>query len=169
MNKRAWMAALLLSLALAPELRAASVGEKAAVFELSGMDGKKTVVNGLKGEVTFLNFWASWCGPCAVEFPALNELAREYKDKGVKVVAVSIDTDRPAADRFLSRFGKDGLNLKPLFDPESKVVEMYGARAMPTSYIIDQKGVIRFIHVGFRPDDTEKWRKEVNDLLKEKK
>jgi thiol-disulfide isomerase/thioredoxin len=167
--KLRFVALIMASLLTMPTVYAASVGEKGPAVELTDAEGKKAVVNGLKGEVTLVNFWASWCGPCALEFPALNELAADYTGKDFKVLAITVDTDRAAADEFLARFKKEGLKLNVLYDPESKSIDAYGARAMPTSFIIDQKGIIRYIHVGFRPDDPEKWRKEVDELLKEKK
>ena len=171
MKRGLWIALFLLSVThFTPSAQATAVGEKAPIFELSGTDGKSAVVNGVGGSVTVVNFWASWCGPCAIEFPSLNRLAADYKGKNVNIVATSVDTNRGAADHFLTNQAKTGgLALTVLFDPESKALDSYGARAMPTSYIVDRRGVVRFIHVGFREDDPERWRKEIDQLLSETK
>lgn len=145
--------------------RAAGVNEKAPAFSLLGSAGSPVALKGGEGHVTLVNFWASWCGPCAIEFPNLNKLAAEYKAKGVQVDAINIDRDRPSADKFLTRYAKDGVSLNVLFDPKARVASAYGAKAMPSSYIVDGKGVIRFTHVGFHPEDPATWRKEIDSLL----
>ncbi len=144
---------------------ATSVNDKAPTFQISDLSGTKGGLKAGQGGVTLVNFWASWCGPCAVEFPNLNKLAGDYKAKGVRVLAINIDKDRPSADRFLTRYAKEGTALTVLLDPTSKTAEAYGTKAMPTTYIVDAKGVVRFVHVGFRADDPDQWRKEIDSLL----
>lgn len=143
----------------------AGVNDKAPAFQLQSTAGSKVAFKGGDGHVTLVNFWASWCGPCAIEFPNLNQLAAEYKTKGVQIDAINIDKDRPSADKFLNRYAKDGVNLTVLLDPSAKVAAAYGAKAMPSSYIVDGKGVVRFTHVGFHADDPATWRKEIDSLL----
>ena len=158
-------ASILLGLVAAGSANAAGINDKAPVFTLSSSAGSPVALKGGDGHVTLVNFWASWCGPCAIEFPNLNKLASEYKAKGLQIDAINIDRDRPSADKFLNRFAKEGLSLNVLFDPKARVAAAYGARALPSSYIVDSKGVIRFTHVGFRPDDPATWRREIDSLL----
>jgi cytochrome c biogenesis protein CcmG/thiol:disulfide interchange protein DsbE len=166
--RAAVVAALLASISVG-SAQATAVHDKAPTFQLDSVGGGKAGLKSPAGDVTVVNFWASWCGPCAIEFPNLNKLAAEYKDKGLKIFAINIDTDQPSADRFLTRYAKDGLTLTVLLDPKAKTAGAYAAKAMPSSYIVDGKGVVRFVHVGFKPDDPAQWRKEIDSLLSESK
>lgn len=162
---RAAVVSAAVALLLTPRADATGINDKAPVFQLTDVSGAKLGLKAGDSGVTLVNFWASWCGPCAVEFPNLNKLAAEYKAKGVRVLAINIDKDRPSADRFLTRYAKDGTTLNVLLDPKGKTAETYGTKAMPTTYMVDGKGVVRFVHVGFRPEDPDQWRKEIDSLL----
>ena len=119
-----------------------------------------------KGKVVLINFWASWCGPCKVELPELSRLAAEYDRKPVRVIAINVDEDRQAAQELLAQLKGGTSKMDILLDRRSTVVKSYDIEAMPSSFIVDQRGIIRYIHVGFRPSDTDLWRREINDLLK---
>ncbi len=115
-------------------------------FELSGD------VPELKGKVTYMDFWASWCAPCRKAFPKVNVLYQKYKDNGFQVLAVGVDANRRAMDAFLEK-------SKPTFvtvhDSKQKLAANTGLDKMPTSYLIDEKGIIRFIHEGWRGKKSE--------------
>jgi len=147
-------------------LWAAWVNDSAPGFTLRDMNGNQVSLYTLKGEVVFINFWASWCGPCKKEFPELNTLAERYKGSHFVVLAVNIDKKRKNADEFLERYGPVSQNMVILLDPESRVVASYGARAMPSSFLIDMTGVIRYVHLGFREENPPLWVSEIESLLK---
>lgn len=150
----------------APSLRAAEVNDKAPAFDLVDLNGAKASFKGGEG-VTFINFWATWCGPCVAEFPKLNELAAEYKGK-VRVIAISVDEEnaKTKVPAFLKKRAPGGVHATVLLDEKLTSAEAYGVDAMPTSYVIDKKGVVRFKHVGFDQNDPVEWRKEIDSLLK---
>jgi len=150
---------------LVPSVEATGVNDKAPTFELENISGGKAGLKIPGSRVTFVNFWASWCAPCAVEFPNLNKLAADYKDKEVAVYAINIDKERSAAEKFLMRFAREGLALTVLLDPRARTAAAYAASAMPSSYIVDEKGKVRFVHIGFRGDDPEQWRRQIDSLL----
>jgi thiol-disulfide isomerase/thioredoxin len=147
------------------ESRAAWINDKAPGFSLSDFAGKPMSLGSLKGRIVFINFWASWCGPCKKETPELDKLAGQYSQSEVTVLAVNIDKTRENAEGFLDRLGLlHAYHFTVLLDPESSVVQDYGARAMPTSFIVDREGLIRFVHLGFNEGDPLNWRREIDSL-----
>jgi thiol-disulfide isomerase/thioredoxin len=118
------------------------------------------------GKVVLVDFWASWCAPCKASFPAYSRLQAAYGARGLEVVAVSVDEDASAFSAFVAK-------LKPAFatlnDPGHRLVGMVKVPTMPTSYLIDRGGKVRFMHAGFHGEQTEReLRKEIEALLDEK-
>jgi len=146
-------------------LHAAWVGTTAAEFTLKDGGGHAVSLEQFKGRVVFINFWASWCGPCKKEFPALNAFIGRYDPSDAVVLAINIDKKRSHADRFLEDIPLLSPNMIVLFDPASRVVASYKARAMPTSFVVDRDGKIRYLHFGFNRADKAKWTSEVDNLL----
>jgi cytochrome c biogenesis protein CcmG/thiol:disulfide interchange protein DsbE len=119
----------------------------------------------LRGQVVYLDFWASWCGPCRQSFPWMQTLKKTYEEQGLTIVAVNLDTDRADADKFLHQF-KPTFDVR--FDPEGKLAELYNIKTMPSSVLIDRHGVTRFTHMGFRPADGAIYEVQLRELLAEK-
>ncbi len=118
-----------------------------------------------RGKVVYLDFWASWCGPCKQAFPWMQSMQDTYDRQGLKVIAVNLDMDRSDADKFLDRF-------RPTFevrlDPKGKLAAFYKVHSMPSSVLIDRHGVTRFTHEGYRPVDGAAYEAQVQELLAEK-
>ncbi len=105
----------------------------------------------LRGSVVLVDFWASWCGPCAASFPWLKSIQEKYGNDGLRVVAIDLDKDREAAYRFLR------LHPAPFtvaFDPKGDVAEKYKVPSMPTSFLIGPDGTLLYEHRGFDPGKT---------------
>ena len=154
---------LCLTLALSQGALAASKGQTAPNFKLPGIkSGNLMSLKSLRGKVVYLDFWASWCGPCRQSLPLLNDLRKELKSKGFEVLAVNLDEDKADAKAFLKQFP---VSYPVLLDPKGKVPQKYDLPGMPTSYLIDRKGKIRSVHIGFKKQDMQKIRKEVMSLL----
>ena len=118
------------------------IGKSAPDFTVS--DGANSIhLANYHGKVVLLNFWASWCGPCIQETPALVQLHHERPD--LAILAVSIDEDPGAYQRFLQRFHVD---LTTVRDPDQKVAKIYGTDGWPETYIIDKTGIVRRKVVG---------------------
>ena len=119
----------------------------------------------LRGQVVFLDFWASWCGPCKKSFPWLTEQQVRYQDKGFVVVAVNVDRDRRAAEHFLEDTPH---RFRIVYDPEGKLAKEYDLKGMPSSFLFGRDGKRRFDHVGFRDADKAKLEEQIATLLAEK-
>lgn len=121
---------------------APEVGAPAPDFTLQDLRGANVSLGDLRGQVVLLNFWATWCGPCRVEMPAIQE---RYNGGGFAVLAVNFDENPAQVRNFANEFG---LSLPILLDPDGKVQELYRVRGYPSTYFIDAQGQIRFIHLG---------------------
>ena len=129
-------------------------------FKLEGI-GPQT----MKDKVLLVDFWASWCGPCKQSFPAMEALHKAYSEKGLVIVAVNVDENRSDMDNFLTRNPATFLVLR---DAAQKLVETAGIKAMPTSFLVDREGKVRFVHSGFLGEKTRnKYEQEIRELLGE--
>ena len=129
------------SVATTPVLtEAPRIGHLAPDFVLTTLDGREVRLSDYRGHVVFLNFWATWCGPCKVEMPAIERLYREYRRQGFTILAVSTDLEGPA----VTRPYRDalGLTFTIAHDPEAVVMRLYGVRTLPVTYLVDREGVI---------------------------
>ena len=120
------------------------IGTEAPNFTVQDADRKVTLAD-YRGKVVVLNFWATWCPPCVDEMPSLVQMQQRLKDKGVTVLAVSLDADEAAYHKFL----KDhGVNLITVRDPDLKSSDLYGTFKYPETYIIDRNGVLQRKFIG---------------------
>ncbi|MEK6531188.1 MAG: TlpA disulfide reductase family protein [Deltaproteobacteria bacterium] len=148
-------------------IAAGLIGGTAHDFTLEDISGKTHSLGDYKGRVVFIDFWASWCPPCKKEFPEINAMLKAYEGADVVGIAVNIDKKRSHAEDFLRGVGALSKNLVVLLDPESAAIRHYNALTMPTSYILDKSGVVRFVHFGYNESDAQKWKQEIDRLLKE--
>ena len=116
-------------------------------------DGGKIDLGSLKGKVVLVDIWASWCGPCKEEMPLLDELAGRLKKKGVQIIAVSIDEDKESAEAFLS--SRPSWSLTVAHDPKGKLPDALHPGKMPSSYVVDAEGIIRYVNEGFERGDLK--------------
>jgi cytochrome c biogenesis protein CcmG, thiol:disulfide interchange protein DsbE len=130
------------------------------VYAASSLD-----LTSLGGRVVYLDFWASWCGPCRQSFPWMETLKSTYGAQGLEIITVNLDGDRADADKFLKQFHP---TFDVRFDPKGELAEFYKVQGMPSSVLIDRHGVTRFTHVGFRPVDGPVYEAQVRQLLAEK-
>lgn len=139
--------------------------EPAPAFERVPLHGGQPIsLEAYRGKVVVVDFWASWCGPCRKSMPFLNELRQQHHGKGFEVLAVNLDARVDEALRFLRDYPVD----YPVVHDNGRLPELYGVPGMPTSYYIDRRGIVRFIHIGFDNSDKSDVRKVVLDLLEEK-
>jgi thiol-disulfide isomerase/thioredoxin len=117
------------------------------------------------GKVVLVDFWASWCPPCRLSFPAYGRLNAEFASKGLVIVAVSVDQDRADYEAFVTRLAP------PFFvalDRDQSLVRTAQVPTMPTCYLVDRRGRVRYLHSGFRGAETEEAiRREIAGLVAE--
>lgn len=117
------------------------------------------------GQITLVDFWASWCAPCKASFPALAKLHREFAARGFSVVAIGVDEKPAAAVAFWKRQAPP---FPTVHDRTQALVRQVGVPTMPTSYLLDRAGRVRFVHAGFRGESTEReLRTQILALLEE--
>ena len=162
---RSLLPLLILSLALLlmPVSTIQAKTYKAPNFTLKTIKGKTIKLSQYRGKVVYLDFWASWCEPCRKSFPVMRKLQRKYKKRGLRVITINLDKDKKDVRRFLREFR---INFPVALDPRGKIATRYGVKAMPSSYLIDRKGRIRHVHLGFLQKDTKKTEKRIKKLLK---
>jgi len=157
----------LLSCFAPPTVAAVQVGESAppvALPLLAAASPGELTLESLRGKVVYLDFWASWCGPCRVSFPQLEQLRQELGPRGFEVLAVNVDEFEQDALRFLDELAvtypvvRDGAGATPA---------TYGILGMPTGYLIDRAGIVRLVHQGYRKSDGAALRAEIIELLAE--
>jgi peroxiredoxin len=105
-----------------------------------------------RGKIVFVNFWATWCGPCREEMPAMERLWREHREHGFVVVAVSVDSNPNAVAPFVK---KGGFTFPVVLDPKLQVSNAYGVRVVPSSFLIDKKGNLAALALGPRMWDGD--------------
>lgn len=118
-----------------------------------------------RGKVVYLDFWASWCTPCHLSFPWMNELQQSYGREGLAVIAVDLDRDRHAADAFLAE-NRGALDI--VYDPKGDIARQFNFKDMPTAILIGRDGRIRTTHAGFVTSQEGAYQADVVQLLQEK-
>jgi thiol-disulfide isomerase/thioredoxin len=131
-------------------------------WELKGVDGRRAKSSDFAGKVVILDFWATWCGPCRMEIPGFIELQKQYADKGLVVVGVSLDQD--GASVVKSFMDKVGINYPVVLGDETIVNSFGGVEGIPTTFIIDRSGQIVGKHVGYAA--KAEFESEIKPLLK---
>jgi thiol-disulfide isomerase/thioredoxin len=122
-------------------------GHKYDDFTLENLAGEKVSLGSFQGKLIFLNFWATWCGPCRSEMKSMEELYQKLRDEGFVIVAINIQEGREDVKKFARDFG---LTFPILLDTTGKVASTYGAANLPTTYLFDKKGFLLAGAVGAR-------------------
>lgn len=138
--------------------------EKGAVapdFDLPEADANVGLAQ-YRGKVVYLDFWASWCGPCKQSFPWMNAMQSKYGTQGLQVVSVNVDAKRDAAAKFLVA---NPASFVVAFDPQGRTPGLYAVKAMPSSYLIGRDGRITLLHRGFAPEDGAALEQEIRLTL----
>jgi cytochrome c biogenesis protein CcmG/thiol:disulfide interchange protein DsbE len=118
-----------------------------------------------RGKVVYIDFWASWCGPCKLSFPYMQQLASRYPTSSFVLIAVNVDHERDKADQFLRQTGS---TFPIVYDPNGAIASKYPVKGMPTSVLIGRDGRVRYVHSGFFPDQTSTYTSHIQELLSEK-
>ncbi|MCG8423201.1 MAG: TlpA family protein disulfide reductase [Proteobacteria bacterium] len=162
-----WIAALIVPAMVMPATAVAGVGEgdRAAEFNAAARDsrGRRVRLKSYRNKVVVMTFGASWCKPCKKELPAWEKLAKKYRNKGVVFLAVNIDKDLDKGKRFVEQAGLRV--MRAVYDPGAATAETYDPPTMPSTYVIGRRGIVRYLHPGYRPGDEKKLAKLLDELL----
>jgi peroxiredoxin len=140
------------------------VGARAPEIGLQDLNGNRITIAGLRGKVVLVDFWASWCEPCAEEMPILQRLYNTYHGAGLEIVGVSQDRSVDNARTFVSQHH---VGFPVVFDGAHAVAGRYRPPRMPSSFIVDRAGVVRHIHEGYRSGDARAFESEIRALLEQ--
>jgi cytochrome c biogenesis protein CcmG/thiol:disulfide interchange protein DsbE len=143
---------------------AASAVEKAPDFQLPQIGGDKVSLSELRGNVVYVDFWATWCPPCRESFPWMESMHQRYQDLGLQIVAISLDQKSDLIKSFLKAH-KASFTI--LHDSEGGVAESFKVKGMPSSYLVDRNGNIRMRHAGFNDSDKAELESKIKKLLTE--
>lgn len=134
-------------------------------FTLTDLQGKPHQLSGLKGKVVMVNFWATYCTPCIKEMPSMQRLANQFKGKPFQILAIDMTEDRAAVEAFVKRFNIK-VSFPILLDTKGEVVEAWKVSAVPTTFIIDPQGTIRYGLYGATEWDSDEMVGLVGGLMK---
>jgi cytochrome c biogenesis protein CcmG/thiol:disulfide interchange protein DsbE len=138
-------------------------GDRAPAFSAPSLTGEGVIeLSKYRGKVVYLDFWASWCGPCLKAIPEIEEMRTEFPEERFQILAVNLDQVEKKALRFLK---KNPIGYPSASDPKGRLPGKFGVDTMPTSYLIDPDGVIRYVHRGFSRGDGSRLREEIRALL----
>jgi cytochrome c biogenesis protein CcmG, thiol:disulfide interchange protein DsbE len=136
-------------------------GDQAAAFSVDQLNGNGKVAL-QSGKVMVIDFWATWCEPCKKSFPKLQELYLKYKASGLEIAALSEDDDKSGIAEFAKTYGA---KFPVGWDGDKGIAKKYQPKAMPSTFIVDRKGIIRFVHSGYHDGEEVEIEKEIKSLM----
>jgi thiol-disulfide isomerase/thioredoxin len=116
------------------------------------------------GKVLVIDFWATWCGPCKESFPRIDAIYKKLGGGGLDVVAINEDEDSKGIPGFVQ---STGVSFPIALDPSGNAASVFNVGTMPSEFVVDRKGVVRYVHAGYHPEEMDAIEDEVKELLKE--
>jgi peroxiredoxin len=137
-------------------------------FTVQMLDGNTVRLSALRGKVVLVNFWATWCAPCLMEFYDVpTTILQPFKDKDFVFLPISKGESKEKVRSKMERLGKDGIQFPVALDPKGTVADLYGAESIPMNVLVDKKGIIRFISIGNEEGNLGRIEAEIRKLLEE--
>jgi peroxiredoxin len=139
------------------------VGQPGPDFAGRTVTGNTTVsIQSMSGKVAIVDFWATWCDPCRKSFPKLQQLSAKYAADGLRVVGISEDDNKDGICAFTSDLGT---NFPIVWDENKTIASKWKPESMPSTFILDRNGTIRFVHLGYHDDEDAVMEREIKSLL----
>jgi len=133
-------------------------------FTLKSLRGDNIKLSEHRGEVVMLNFWATYCDTCKDAFPLLNDIYLKYRNEGFTLLSINTEKDMKKITGFLRGLA---VAFPVLLDTTHEVSDKYEVAALPSTYIIDRDGQLRYVHKKFKPGNEDEYRKQVRELMEE--
>lgn len=153
---------LLLPITLHAELRETETPMEAPLLELKDEEGVEHRLENYRGQVLVVNFWASWCTPCVRELPSLNRLREEFDDQPFEILGVNVAEPPNRLKRF---FMRQPIDFPVLYDRESEAFYAWNVKGLPTSFVIDREGRVRYLARGAMEWDSPESIDIIESLL----
>ena len=143
-----------------------TVGSVMPAYTAKRLDGSTFDIQAERGNVLFLNLWATWCGPCRFEIPELQKLHERYAGQGLKMIGVSVDEGQDAANEIKAFAAEQKMTYPIVLDPDAKLANMFQTTVLPTSAIVDRTGKIVWKHFGIVSVSDQKMIEALQKALK---
>jgi len=140
------------------------IGKSAPDFSLEDLNGRNVSISSFRGKPILLNFWASWCPYCRKERAHLDTLYKDYSDKNLVIISVSIDRSLETLKAFM---GKKSAPFVILYDGQGRVASMFHVAGLPTSFLIDRNGIVKRKFTGFREWDNVSSKKIIDAFIED--
>jgi len=145
-----------------------NINDTASEFTVQMIDGKKINLSDLKGKVVLINYWATWCAPCLMEFAEFPEkILERFKNEDFTLIAISIGESKEKVEQKMHKMKKYGVDFNVGIDPTKEIWDKYATGAIPKSFLIDQNGIIKYISIGNADGNVDKLATEIKKLLEE--
>lgn len=143
-----------------------NINDTASEFTVQMINGQKIKLSDLKGKVVLVNYWATWCAPCLMEFAEFPEKILEpYKNEDFTLIAISIGESKEKVEQKMNKMKKYGVDFNVGIDPTKEIWDKYATGAIPKSFLIDQNGIIKYISIGNADGNVGKLATEIKKLL----
>ena len=145
-----------------------NINDVANEFTVEMIDGEKITLSDLKGKVVLVNYWATWCAPCLMEFSEIPEKILEpFKGKDFVFIPISIGESKKKVQKKISKMEKYGVNFNVGIDPKKEIWNEYATGSIPKNFIIDKNGIIKYTSIGNYEGNVDKLAAEIKKLLSE--
>lgn len=145
---------------------ALKVNDQARDFEVELVDGTSVKLSDMKGKVVLLNFWATWCQPCIMEFYELPEkILQKYDPKDFVFLTISRGEPKEKVQKTLAKLKEKGIDFNSGLDPEEQIWKLYGEEGIPLNFIIDRQGIIRHVSMGYGETQLDEMSEKIKKLI----